>query len=55
MQDRETAEGIETATATPQAVVGWMERRRADLAFGLWDAASTGRVGRAALCHALSW
>ncbi|CAL8469099.1 g8640 [Coccomyxa elongata] len=52
-QDKETAEGIEAASATPAAVLDWMERRRPDLVFNLW--ATGGATGRAPLCDALSW
>ncbi|BDA45141.1 hypothetical protein COCOBI_06-6210 [Coccomyxa sp. Obi] len=51
-EDKETAEGIEAAAATPAAVQEWMERRRPDLVFNLW---AGGGAGRAPLCDALSW
>lgn len=55
MQDKETATGIQAATATPEAVAEWMKRRRPDLMFNLWDAKRTGSAGREQLGEALSW
>ena len=55
MQDKETAAGIQAATATPEAVAEWMKRRRPVLMFNLWDAKRTGRAGREQLSEELSW